>query len=131
MCLTRAAPRAYRSAVSAPTFLLGFQEATRPTPDVPAIQAITGTHTFDSREEADQDDSAHWGALVRVGTMTSTATREEKDQDYSAMAGTGTMTETREEPDQDPVLSGTETSTRTREERDQDPVRLGYFVFPR
>lgn len=115
--------------VSAPTFLLKFQELARLT-DPSGVQTITGTHTF-SREETDQDNCGYSDSHASLGTKTSTATREENDQDYSATAGTGTLTEAREEPDQDPVLSGTETSTRTREEGDQDPSNPSYLVFPR
>jgi len=73
---------------------------------------------------------------VQAGTKTMTFTREERDQDESALSlGTRTLTETREESDQDLTNStlalGTRTQTRTREESDQDFSNTPYTALPR
>lgn len=73
---------------------------------------------------------------LQAGTKTMTFTREERDQDESALSlGTRTITETREESDQDLTNStltlGTRTQTRTREESDQDFSNTQYTALPR
>lgn len=75
-------------------------------------------------------------ACSQTGTETCTFTREERDQDKSALSlGTRTITETREESDQDFSNSvsafGTQTFTRTREEPDQDFSNSSYTTLPR
>lgn len=80
--------------------------------------------------------------LVAALEKTQTRQREEQDQRLSVMhVGTRTSTATREEPDQDPrhpgyaalprmsTAPGTKTLTKSREETDQDISCRGYRVM--
>lgn len=123
------------SSILSHSFLLKYQEWPEALQNPPAETSTLSTQTR-GREQPEHDRS------VLLGTKTSTATREEREQDEGCEglkflpreSEVGrTMTEAREEPDCDSFLQKTayQTMTKMREEPDQRAPVAEFHAIPR